>query len=400
MIQITKKEDCCGCTACANICPKDAIVMQPDEEGFLYPQVLADKCVECGLCEKVCPVANKICIDNRDPKTYVLRTKNEGVLRQSTSGGFVTPLAKWVLKQGGVICAASYDQDFKVVHTILETPDEKKLARIRGSKYVQSDLCDCYSRIKEYLKQERMVCFVGTTCQVNGLKTFLGKDYQGLLCVDLVCHGTPSPKLWDKYLAHQKEKYGAQISEIAFRNKTYGYHSGTMKIAFANGKTYYGSARVDYMLKSFFREIASRPICYQCPFKTLERCSDFTIYDCWHAAQLVAGLKDDDKGYTNVIVQSEKGQDVLEQIKQNYEIYPADTHKAVELDGSMVLKSVVPHAKRAEYYQNLDQSTLPDHVQKFIPISSRDHLIERCKLTLYRLGIYTILKNAKDKMGK
>lgn len=400
MIEIINKTDCCGCTACANICPKDAIVMEPDFEGFLYPKVLADKCVECGLCEKACPVANKPEKQGNLLEGYVLRTKNRGVLQGSTSGGFTTPLVEWVLSQGGAVCAATYDKDFKVVHAIIDTVDADEIARTRGSKYVQSGLRDCFTQIKNLLKQDRLVCFVGTTCQVAGLKAYLGKEYDHLLTVDLVCHGTPSPKLWDKYLAYQKEKYGTEFSEIAFRNKTYGYHSGTMKIRFSNGKTYYGSARVDPMLKSFFREIASRPICYQCPFKQLERCSDFTIYDCWHAAALVPGLVDDDNGYTNVIVQSEKGHAALERIKESYEIYPADAEKAVELDGSMVRASAVPHKRRAEYYLDLDRHTLPEHIAAFIPVSGKDRLIERCKVGIYRLGIYAAAKKLKDKLGK
>ena len=398
MIEIVNKTDCCGCTACANICPKDAIVMEPDFEGFLYPKVLADRCVECGLCQKACPVMNQPKKAGDHLQSVVLRVKREDVLQGSTSGGFTTPLAEWVLDQGGVLCAATYDKEFKVVHALVTSRED--IARTRGSKYVQSTLGDHFTQIKTLLKQDRLVCFVGTTCQVAGLKSFLGKEYDNLLTVDLVCHGTPSPKLWEKYVAFQKEKYGTQIAEVTFRNKTYGYHSGTMKIEFANGKTYYGSARVDPMLKSFFREIASRPICYQCPFKALERCSDFTIYDCWHAAQLVPGLSDDDRGYTNVMVQSEKGQKVLEALRDHYEIYDADTEKAVALDGSMVRGSAKPHPRRAEYYKDLDRHSLPEHIAAFIPVSGKDRLIEKCKHSIYRMGIYTALKTLKDKLGK
>ena len=257
---------------------------------------------------------------------------------------------------------------------------------------MQSNLDDCLLKIKRYLEQGRMVCFVGTTCQVNGLKAFLRKDYKQLITVDLVCHGTPSPKLWDKYLNYQKSKYHSEIQEISFRNKTYGYHSGTMKIRFKNGKTYYGSARVDYMLKSFFKEISSKPICYQCPFKTLERCSDFTIYDCWHAAELVPGLKDDDRGYTNVIVRSEQGQKILKKISDGYEMYRADTKKAIELDGVMILNSAIPHERRSEFYVGMDNRTMQEQIQKFIPVKKTDILIERGKIIFYRLGVYWIAK--------
>lgn len=266
---------------------------------------------------------------------------------------------------------------------------------LRGSKYVQSNLNDCFIRIREILEDNQLVCFVGTTCQVYGLKSYLKKDYENLITVDLVCHGVPSPKLWKKYLEYQKNKYHSDIIEVSFRNKTYGYHSGTMKIKFQNGKIYYGSARVDYMLKSFFTEIASRPSCYHCQFKTLSRCSDFTIFDCWHAKDL-AGLKeDDDKGFTNVIVQSSKGQKVLDTIFERFELYQVDTRKAIDLDGSMVCRSAVPHPKRKKYYSGLDETEIADHIRKFIPVTRMDYLIERLKIVVYKTGLYGFLKSLK-----
>ncbi len=397
MVNITDKSACCGCTACASICPKEAIKMAPDEEGFLYPSVDMNSCVECGLCDSVCPIQQKCESNTRKVESYVLRTKAENVLMNSTSGGFVTPLIEYVLEYNGIVCAAAYDKNFTVRHIFVNSNGGDRLDNIRGSKYVQSDLNDCYKRIKEYLEQNKMVCFIGTTCQVSGLKSFLRRNYEELITVDLVCHGVPSPKLWSKYLDYQKNKYHSEIREISFRNKTYGYHSGTMKICFSNGKTYFGSARVDYMLKSFFREIASRPSCYQCKFKTIKRCSDYTIYDCWHATQLVENLRDDDKGYTNVIVQSEKGKKILNQIRNQYELYPADTEKAVNLDGIMVKKSAIPHSKRKEFYKGIDGKTLPEQIQQFIPITWKDRLIEKSKIVLYKTGIFQSLKSALRK---
>ena len=190
----------------------------------------------------------------------------------------------------------------------------------------------------------------------------------------------------------QKSEYHSEIENVVFRNKTYGYHSGTMRIQFKNGAVYYGSARVDPMLKSFFTEISSRPSCYDCRFKTLERCSDFTIYDCWHVSELVDNLADDDKGFTNLIVQSSKGAKVLREIAERYEIYPTDLMTAVKLDGIMIQHSAKPHPKRSEYYVELDKESLKMHVQRFIPIRKQDYLIERSKSILYRMGIYRILK--------
>jgi coenzyme F420-reducing hydrogenase beta subunit len=389
MIEIKDKAKCCGCTACVSICPKNCIEMESDFEGFLYPKVNEDICIDCGMCERVCPILNKKEACKFALQSYVVRTKEYSVLLASTSGGFITPLAEWVVNCGGVMCGAVYDNNFYVSHEIIG----EGYSRLQGSKYVQSNLNDCFLHIKEHLEYNQMVCFIGTTCQVYGLKSYLGKDYINLLTVDLVCHGVPSPKLWDKYLEFQKNKYRSDITEVSFRNKTYGYHSGTMKIKFSNGKVYYGSARVDPMLKSFFTEIASRPSCYKCNFKTVNRCSDFTIYDCWHAAQLVKGIKDDDKGYTNLVVQSKKGLEVLKEISDRYEIYQTDTDRAIELDGSMVCHSAIPHQKREDYYKGLDNEQLDLHIKKFIPVSKKDKFIERSKFVIYRLGVYNILKS-------
>lgn len=260
---------------------------------------------------------------------------------------------------------------------------------------MQSNLADCFSEIKKQLMQETIVCFIGTPCQVYGLKSYLRKEYDNLVTVDLVCHGTPSPKLWKEYLDEQKEKYHSEIDDVVFRNKTYGYHSGTMCIRFKNQFTYYGSARVDPMLKSFFAEISSRPSCYKCHFKSVERCSDFTIYDCWHASDLVEGLVDDDKGFTNVIVQSLKGEKILEKIADSYELYVTNLQKAIELDGTMICNSAVPHPRRDECYLNLDNENLRTHVEKFIPIKFKDYLIEKSKRILYCIGVYKFLRNKK-----
>lgn len=391
MIEIKEKEKCCGCTACYSICPNHCIEMTADAEGFLYPQINKEQCVNCGLCERVCPMIKKPSVSSKERETVVLRTKDRNILLDSTSGGFFTNIAACIIEAGGVVCGAAYDENYKVIHSFLTKENSDELYKFRGSKYVQSNMGDCFARIKKELQSGRKVCFIGTTCQVSGLKAYLGKEYNELLAVDLVCHGVPSPKLWNKYLAYQKKEYNARIRKVSFRNKTYGYHSGTMKIEFEDGKTYFGSARVDYMLKSFFSEIASRPSCYQCPFKSVNRCSDFTLFDSWHAADLVQGLKDDDRGYTNVIIQSDKAKKYMEKLGEYYEIFKADTQKAIALDGIMIENSAVPHKCRNEFYKELDENELTQHIQKFIPVSKKDKLIEASKGVVYRMGIYNLI---------
>lgn len=383
-----KKENCCGCTACYSICPKHAISMKPDQEGFLYPIINASECVGCDLCKKVCPIQKNIPLKSFERHGYVIRALDQSVVSRSTSGGFVSPLADWIDKRGGVVCGATYDENYKVVHVVSGGGQA-----FRGSKYVQSDLKDCFTEIKKYIENKTVVCFIGTPCQVYGLKSFLGKEYDNLVTIDVVCHGTPSPKMWEKYLNLQKSKYHSEIESVAFRYKTYGYHSSTMRITFKNGKSYFGSARVDLMLKSFFEGLSSRPSCYNCHFKTLERCSDFTIYDCWNAEKLVNNLIDDDKGFTNLIVQSSKGEKILEEIKDKYELYSVDLKKAADLDGVMIWNSAQPHPRRNEFYHGIDDELLDKYVQKFAPIKVKDYLIEYSKKYLYNMGAFRYIRN-------
>lgn len=389
MIQIEDKSLCCGCTACYSVCPKHAISMENDYEGFSYPKVNKSKCVDCGLCNNICPITKNVALNSFKREAYVIRSTERNIVSKSTSGGFVSPLFEWVIKQGGVVCGATYDEEYRVTHKIM---GGGTVEDFQGSKYVQSDLNNCFVEIKDYLEHGRLVCFVGTTCQVYGLKSFLQKEYEQLITVDLVCHGVPSPKFWDKYLNNQKRKYHSEIASVAFRNKTYGYHSSTMRIKFKNGKVYLGSARIDPMLKCFFEGLSSRPSCYNCQFKTLERYSDFTIYDCWSAEKLVDRLEDDNKGFTNLIVQSSKGKHVLEEIKERYECYSSDVDMASELDGIMIRKSAVPHIRRKEFYLDIDKEPFYSHVKRFVQITPLDYFVEWSKKYVYRMGIYRYLK--------
>lgn len=395
MIELKNKTECCGCSACASVCHKKCISMVADEEGFLYPKVDESACVECGLCKKVCPVLNYIKVQDYERKGIVLRAKGKKVVKNSTSGGFFTPVAEWILGENGVVCAASFDNQFNVQHQFITKNDYESnvdvLDKFRGSKYVQSNMCDCYEKIREYLNHGTTVCFIGTTCQVYGLKCFLKKEYENLFTVDLVCHGTPSPKLWKKYLDYQIQKKKGKIKSISFRSKQYGYHNAMMEIQFTNRKRYLSSARTDIMLKCFFREIASRPICYQCPFKTINRISDLTVYDCWHSEALIH-VKDDNMGFTNVIIQSAKGEHILSSIKNNVELYDADLKSAVKYDGIMIEKCAVPHPRRNEFYQNLDKNTLPEHIKQFLPIHHRDYFVDFVKKGLYKTGLLKFIK--------
>lgn len=379
MIDIKDKKDCCGCTACFNSCPKNCIKMVPDNEGFMYPHIDINQCVNCGRCEKVCPVINKR-NNSFERKAYAIRDINQQNLLQSSSGSFFSNLAEYVLNNNGTVFGAIIDENHKVCHSRITSVDD--INKMRGSKYIQSDLKNIFYSTKKDLCEGKLVLFSGTPCQIFGLKNFLANEYENLITIDIVCHGVSSPKLWNKYVCYMEDKYNSSIISSNFRYKTYGYHSGTMKLIFANGKIYYGSARVDYMLKSFFSEISSRPSCYSCSFKTNYRIADFTAFDCWHFEELT-GKKDDDKGYTNLIINTKKGEILFDKIKDRYYYFNIDFIKSLDLDGSMYLKSAIPNSKRNLFYDFIDDLPLNQIINKYIPITKKDYFIEKLKKIYY-----------------
>ena len=210
MIEITDKSQCCGCTACASVCPKMCIAMKEDEEGFLYPEADASLCIGCGLCEKVCPVLHQG--DARKPlAVYAAKNRDENVRMASSSGGIFSLLAERVIDDGGVVFGARFDDNWEVIHDFAET--KEKLVAFRGSKYVQSCMESCFVQAKRFLDGGRKVLFTGTSCQIAGLKNYLRKDYENLLAVDVVCHGVPSPEAWRKYVKEISASQGGENSK-------------------------------------------------------------------------------------------------------------------------------------------------------------------------------------------
>ena len=204
MIRVNDKKECCGCNACVQSCPKKCIVMARDEEGFLYPEVDYSQCVECGLCEKACPILNAEKKQDMVLKCYVAYAKDESIRLQSSSGGVFTLLAEAILQKQGIVFGASLDENMQVKHISIDNVAD--LSLLRGSKYVQSDIGNTYIEVKKNLENGRQVLFSGTACQIAGLKQYLRKDFENLYTIDILCHGVPSPKVWDLYLQWQKEE--------------------------------------------------------------------------------------------------------------------------------------------------------------------------------------------------
>lgn len=377
---------CTGCTACESACLQKCISMKVDDMGNYFPEVCRDNCTNCGLCEKACPINRQIQTYN-PTEGYVARYKDKNILHDSNSGGFFSAIADYVIQRKGAVYGAGLDSCHRVRHMCVDKSNIHDLAKLRGSKYVQSNLSGIYKDIRKKLQNDELVCFSGTPCQVAGLRSYLGKDYKSLICIDLVCHGVASPIYFEKYIHYMVKKYDSDISEIKFRNKTYGYHSGTMKITFNNKKVYYGSGRVDYFLKAYYAGAVYREACYNCKFKGLERYGDFTIFDSWHVNQLIDGIIDDDKGYTNVYVNTGKAKKIINELKTELEIYSADVFEMKKLDGRMIDKSF-PKANCREKILKDMNADFESTVKNYLKVTKKDYIVEMAKSLVYRFKIY------------
>ena len=309
---IVASKQCSGCYACVSKCPQNCIRMKTDDEGFWYPEVLSESCIDCGVCERVCPAKHEQAQIN-EPAAFAVYNKDEKVRGGSSSGGVFTALAEYIIESGGVVFGAEFDEKFNVVHGFAEQKSE--LGRFRGSKYVQSRIGQSYIKARQFLKAGRTVLFSGTPCQIAGLKSYLGHGYDNLFTVDLICHGVPSPKVWDKYLKHKEQRAGAPVAGVNFRSKQQSWKKFAMALSFGNKMVYNKTLDKDEYLRAFLQNVTLRPSCYECNFKTLGRTSDLTLADFWGVDVVMPDFADD-KGVSLVLVHSDKGNNLLEVISE------------------------------------------------------------------------------------
>ena len=394
-IEIVDKSLCCGCTACKNICPKNAIEMKEDEEGFLYPVVDKEKCINCGLCKKTCPILNKNEEKKINQSAYIVNNKETEIRKESTSGGAFTAIAEYVIENDGVVFGATFDKNFKVVHKYVTNKEDLK--EFRGSKYVQSDLKGTFIEVKKFLENKKMVCFSGTPCQIEGLKTFLGKEYENLITVDIVCHAVPSPLVWRKYLEYEKQSNKMnKIQEVLFRDKSkYGYKYSLMTIK-ADNKEYSEGVETDPYLRAFFGDLSDRPACYNCKFKKQYRLSDFTIWDCFTVENFDKNL-DDDKGTTRVLIHSEKGKEIFEKIKEKFYYKEIEVTKLVKNVKEMY-KSVNMNKNRKEFFYDINRLEEKEFFNKYFPNTIKARMEKNVRIMLTKMGIYKKIKKIMKKL--
>lgn len=358
MLTITEKKQCSGCFACASVCPVNCIEMKTDSEGFWYPQIDTAKCKNCGLCEKVCKMRLQV---KKNPKgtAYACINTDETVRRKSSSGGVFTLIAEYVIKKGGVVFGAAFDEDWNVKHIAVSKTED--LEKLRGSKYLQSKIGTSYTEAKKYLEEGRLVLFTGTPCQIAGLSAFLGKKYENLILQDLICHGVPSPKVWQIYLQERKSAACSTFrrkSKPDFRRKAKGWLRFSLSLPFDNESEYQETLDKDTYMKVFLSNLSLRPSCYDCQTKSLERQSDITLADYWGVKDLEPEMFDD-KGTSLVFVHSQKGEELFRAVSESVKWKKTDIDKAV-LYNSSAVESVKEPKNRTAFFKELGQGSFDE----------------------------------------
>lgn len=330
MIQLIDKSNCCGCEACAQVCPKGCISMERDAEGFLYPHANADSCIDCGLCEKVCP-----CLNAKTGKqpiaVYAAVNPDEEIRKDSSSGGVFWMLVKQTIEEGGVVFGAAFDDERMVFHSSAETIEDAR--KFRGSKYVQSRVDRCYKEVHDYLKQGRKVLFSGTACHIAALKSYLRKEYNNLITVDVVCHGVPSPSIWKEYL--KKIGNNKRITFISFRDKTSGWRNYDFYVEYADHSFIRETHNKNLFMRGYLHGLYLRPSCHKCIFKSGKCESDITLGDFW-GVEKVLPMMDDNRGVSVVMANTKNG---MTQLQNFYSILKELEYEKVVAGNPSIIKA-------------------------------------------------------------
>jgi coenzyme F420-reducing hydrogenase beta subunit len=388
MHTLAKKEDCCGGAACYNACNNNAIKMIANEAGFLYPEIDSRVCKECDLCTKVCPaIRDEPSSKSIDvEKAYVVRNKELAIVKQSTSGGAFSAIASLVIRLGGVVFGAAMDTDFKVYHRYVDSIED--IGRFRNSKYVQSKIGNCYKECKEFLSVGRYVCFSGTPCQIAGLHSFLGREYEKLITVDIVCHSVPSPAVFEKYMELQKQKYPS-TQKVVFRDKEWGYSYSTMALYDKDSRCLYRrGSESDLWFRSFLPGLCDRENCYHCAYQQYPRESDITIWDCFNVRELAPEF-DDNLGATSVMTWSSKG---MRCIEQNNELIVHEVPSNTFTNKIEREKDVKINLDRKQLYSDLREMTPRDFFVKYRKEGALITLKRILRVAMLKVGIYDAAK--------
>ena len=371
MINITDKKKCCGCSACVEVCPKHCIKFKEDEQGFRYPVVEQKDCINCGLCEKVCPFLNQN-KPQKPLKVYSGINPNEKIRLRSSSGGVFTMIAEAIINKGGIVFGARFNNNWEVIHDYTDNRDGLKA--FRGSKYVQSEIGDCYKQVKTFLEKDKIVLFSGTGCQIAGLKKFLRKDFDNLYTVEVVCHGVPSPLVWEEYL-NEIEPKRKSISNVEFRNKADGWKYFKIKIDTINDVNKKVTALNESVwdnkyMRSFLLNFCLRPSCTNCPAKSGKSRSDFAIADFW-GIYASKSITDDDKGVSLILCYTDKA---LALIPDN--LIKTEISYSEALNGNRAIEQPVKFHKNYKKFWKLFSESKLTNIDSLIAKKSTPFIIK------------------------
>lgn len=380
-IQTQDPSDCCGCRACEQICTHKALHFEEDKEGFFYPVLNATLCVDCGLCSMVCPLMNPEKVQHKEEgDAYAAQYLKQGDLKTSSSGGGFIAIAKYVLNKGGVVYGAAYQNGPIVVHQRVDNFYD--LEKLKGSKYMQSDTCSSYSLIKKDLKDGCLVYFTGTPCQVAGLKLFLRMEYENLITSDLICHGTPSLKIFQNTVSHIETQLNADFKDYSFRDKKvrgWSCCSSSSYKSRSNGKIIYLNYSKD--MEAYFNAFISghlmRMNCYKCPFASHYRCGDITLADFWGVRKKMPDFPDIYKGVSLLIANSEKGKLLMSELNESFYMRSVSMEDAIATNAN--LRKPTPFAEERKKSYVLAFNDYPSFIKRYY---KGNYLINNLKIQI------------------
>lgn len=373
-LNIIPKHTCTGCGACSAICPKHCIALTEDSFGFPTPMVDLDTCIHCNLCEKACPVLNS---DNDSKnaltpiKIYASRNQNNDVSKKSSSGGIFSVFAEYVLNNGGAVYGVSLNPELSAEHIKIESTEE--LYRIQGSKYLQSYAAKSYPHVKNDLTAGKTVLFSGTPCQIAALRQFLLKSYSNLICIEVVCHGVPSNKVFREYVKGLERKYKSTVLTVNFRDKSHGWHDNSIMFKFRNGRTFGQRGKDNLYSLGYVNNLFVRDSCTDCKFKAFKSGSDITLGDMW-GIESIDPSYDIANGVSMVSINSPAGESLFNKIKNQITETIEVTYQMVQQHNSCICQSVKEHPKRYSLLRNLNQVPIDQLIKEGLSITSLDIL--------------------------
>lgn len=387
MIQISDKTLCCGCNACGDACTKKAITFKTDLEGFWYPEININLCCDCGLCEKVCPILKENLIPNYQyerPISIGAYNKDITIRLDSTSGGIFSALAILMYNKGGYVSGSIYTDSLDAVNFVSNNISD--LTKLRRSKYIQSSAIGFYKNIKQLLLLGENVLACGTPCQMAALRSFLGKDYQNLIIVDILCKSCNSPKVFHKYISSLEKRYHSRVVITKERDKEYGWDSLTRKINFENGHVFYGKGYQDHFQRGFQHNIYCRPSCYKCRFKDLPRIGEITLGDFWGIERIDKSFYDN-KGTSMVFLNNKKGETFFEGIKAQIEWKTFELEDIILGNKLAITREDIKcplGSKREDFFRDIDSLPFEKVARKYFPYV-KHHRIHTIKNRIKRI---------------